>query len=80
MRHERPFVWKSHWKCLGLAYRLGGSGSKEIARVGIIVLDQLMETQTSLWPAGSIGGTPREGTVASATTSPWVKPVPQLSF
>ena len=34
MNQDRPFVWKSHWKCLGWTHKLGGSGTQGITRVG----------------------------------------------
>ena len=56
-QHEsRQTVWKSCWKGLGWACKLGEVGSQRITRVEQTVLPWLMETQIWRLPAGSAGG------------------------
>lgn len=44
MNQDRLFVWKSHWKWLQWAHKLGGTWS-QITRVGQPVLARLIEIQ-----------------------------------
>lgn len=74
----RPFIWKSHWKRLGWAFKLVGLVSHGITRTGRMVLARLVETE--IWwlsmSAHCVGGQLNKWTVASASTSIWEKASP----
>ena len=79
MIQDKPIMWKSHWKQLGWAWKLGWAGPQGITRVGQIVWGRLMESQIWCPPAVSMRGGLRKGTTISASTSVWEKAAPQLS-
>ena len=76
MSQDRTYLWKSHWKQLGWACKLGGVWSQGIPRAWYIVGARLMMTQIWHLPAGSVGGGLSKGTMASDSTSIWEKVAP----
>ena len=71
MSQDKPFVWKSHWKQLRWARKLGRAGSQGIPRAGQTVrqVDEVSDMAPCCWLCASVGGGLRKGTVASASTS-----------
>lgn len=78
MSQDRPFVWRSHWKCHGWAHHLDEVGSQGITSAGLTVLTRLMETQTWWLPVSAhqeVGRLNKE-TMDSASTSVWDNAAP----
>ena len=63
-QEPRPVIHME--KQLGWAYKLGAAESLGICKVGQSMLGKLMESQLWHQPAGSVGGGPKKGTMASA--------------
>ena len=80
MSQNRLFVWKSHWKWLDQAHKLGGAGSQGITRVKQTVRARLVETQTRRPPASCVGGELGKGTITSTSTSVLEKDAPSARF
>ena len=82
MGQDKPLVWKSHWKQLGWAWKLGGAGLLGISSVEPTVWTRLMESQIWCMPPGSVAlwgeGVAQKRTVASASTPVWEKAALQL--
>ena len=69
MSEDSLFEWKSHWKWLGWAHKLGGAEFQEISRVGQTLLARLMETQIWCPPVNSVGTILSKGTMTAARIS-----------
>ena len=69
MEQDKPFVWKSHWKQLGLAQDLDAIGPQGITRVRQTVRARLMVSLIRCLPTGFLRGGLNEGTMASASIS-----------